>query len=109
MSTAADLTQYGSPDMGFVKDRISKSSSTDNTKNFNYFMLGNMRFVYATASRLAVIKFIASMNPSADVLALASAEFDISAIPEVRTFGKVFQHACDRPSTSALCPVSRVQ
>jgi len=85
MSTAADLTQYGSPDMGFVKDRISKSSSTDNTKNFNYFMLGNMRFVYATASRLAVIKFIASMNPSADVLALASAEFDISAIPEGST------------------------
>lgn len=43
-------------------------------------MLGNMRFVYATASRLLLMKFIASMNPSADVLALASAEFDVSEI-----------------------------
>ena len=34
----------------------------------------------ATAGRLAVVKFLAAMNPSADVLALASIEIDISSL-----------------------------
>jgi ubiquinol-cytochrome c reductase iron-sulfur subunit len=48
-------------------------------------MLGGARLAYATAGRLAVIKFVGSMSASADVLALATAEFDLSAIDEGST------------------------
>ena len=41
--------------------------------------------LYASVARLAVIRFVASMNPAADVLALASAEFDVAKIPEGST------------------------
>merc|ERR1719231_158277 len=47
---------------------------------FNYMVLGGARFVYASATRLIAMKFIASMSASADVLALASTEVDLSAI-----------------------------
>jgi ubiquinol-cytochrome c reductase iron-sulfur subunit len=47
---------------------------------FSYFVLGGSRFLYATAARLVLVKFVGSMSASADVLALASAEFDLSAI-----------------------------
>lgn len=74
----------GSVDHGFEKDRINKSDE-QNTRAFTYFMLGGGRFIYASTARLALIKFVASMSASADVLALASAEFDISGIPEGST------------------------
>ncbi len=47
---------------------------------FTYFVLTGGRFVYASAIRLAVLKFILSMQASKDVLALASLEVDISKI-----------------------------
>lgn len=47
-------------------------------RTFNYAMLGGARFMGASAARLAVVKFLASMNPAADVLALASLEVDIT-------------------------------
>jgi ubiquinol-cytochrome c reductase iron-sulfur subunit len=71
--------------MGFVKDRVKKTAGEENTKEFTYFLLGNARFIYASAARLALIKFVASMSASADVLALASAEFDIGGINEGST------------------------
>ncbi|KIZ03243.1 ubiquinol-cytochrome c reductase iron-sulfur subunit [Monoraphidium neglectum] len=40
------------------------------------------RFFYATAARLLALKFILSMTASADVLAMASLEVDISGIAE---------------------------
>lgn len=49
---------------------------------FTYAVLGGARFVYASATRLIAMKFIASMSASADVLALASTEVDIGAIDE---------------------------
>lgn len=48
-------------------------------------MLGGARFVYASAARLALVKLVATMSASADVLALASAEFDIESIAEGTT------------------------
>ena len=47
---------------------------------FTYFMLGGGRFVYASVARLAVLKFVSSMSASADVLALANVEFDVSKV-----------------------------
>merc|ERR1712195_88732 len=49
---------------------------------FTYVVLGGARFIYASAARLVSIKFIATMSASADVLALASTEVDISNIQE---------------------------
>lgn len=47
---------FGSTDGGFEKDRISKTSGEGNSRDFTYFLLGGARFVYASASRLALIK-----------------------------------------------------
>jgi ubiquinol-cytochrome c reductase iron-sulfur subunit len=47
-------------------------------RTFNYTMIGGARFLGASAGRLLVVKFLAAMNPAADVLALASLEVDIS-------------------------------
>lgn len=77
--TAAS-TNIGSYDGGFEKDRIVKSAGEGNTRDFTYFLLGGARFIYASAARLALIKFVSSMSASADVLALASAEFDTDPI-----------------------------
>ena len=54
----------------------------DNPANrtFNYTMLGGARFIGASAARLLAVKFLANMNPAADVLALASLEVDISSL-----------------------------
>lgn len=40
-------------------------------REFTYLVLGGTRFMYASAIRLAVMKFVATMSASADVLALA--------------------------------------
>jgi ubiquinol-cytochrome c reductase iron-sulfur subunit len=49
-------------------------------RTFNYTMLGGSRFLGASAARLLAVKFLAAMNPAADVLALASLEVDISKL-----------------------------
>lgn len=85
-TSAAVTANYDSPDHGFEEYRIKRTGAGDPTRReFTYFMLGGGRLVYASVARLAVIRFVASMNPAADVLALASAEFDVSAIPEGST------------------------
>mmetsp|Transcript_553 Transcript_553/g.722 ORF Transcript_553/g.722 Transcript_553/m.722 type:complete len:228 (-) Transcript_553:222-905(-) len=66
----------------FEKDRIAKG---ENKREFTYFMLGCSRFIYASAARLAAIKFISSMSASADVLALASVEVDLSPVEMGKT------------------------
>ncbi|KAI9913680.1 hypothetical protein PsorP6_005179 [Peronosclerospora sorghi] len=48
-------------------------------------MLGGARGAYATAARFAVVRFVGSMSASADVLALATTEFDLSSISEGST------------------------
>ena len=41
-------------------------------RTFNYTMIGGARFLGASAARLLVVKFLAAMNPAADVMALAN-------------------------------------
>ncbi|KAI9919681.1 hypothetical protein PsorP6_017513 [Peronosclerospora sorghi] len=45
-------------------------------------MLGGACVAYATAARLAVVRFVGSMSASADVLALATDELDLSSSSE---------------------------
>ncbi|KAL2643078.1 hypothetical protein R1flu_010665 [Riccia fluitans] len=47
---------------------------------FTYFILTGGRFIYASALRLLLLKFILSMSASRDVLAMASLEVDLSSI-----------------------------
>jgi ubiquinol-cytochrome c reductase iron-sulfur subunit len=47
---------------------------------FTYFVLTGGRFIYASALRLAVLKFILSMTATKDVLAMAALEVDLSKI-----------------------------
>lgn len=78
---AAPSLNFGSPDGLFEKDRIQKVPGQSSDRDFSYFVLGGGRIAYASAARLALIKVVATMSASADVLALASAEFDVSALP----------------------------
>ena len=47
---------------------------------FTYFVMTGGRMIYASALRLAVLKFLLSMSATADVLALASLEVDLSKV-----------------------------
>jgi len=54
--------------------------SDPGNRTFNYALLGGARFIAASSARLAVVKILASLNPAADVLALANLEVDISKL-----------------------------
>ena len=47
---------------------------------FTYLVLGGGRFLYASAARLAVIKFVSTMSAAADTLALASLEVELGKV-----------------------------
>lgn len=73
------LHELGSVDHGYTSDRIDKVAEPER-RAFTYLMLSGVRFAYASTARVLVVKFVSSMSATADVLALASAEFDISEI-----------------------------
>lgn len=83
LSTTA-TENYGSPDTLFEDSRL-QGSDGQTKRAFTYFVLGSARFLYASAARVAIIKTIATMSASADVLALANLEVDLSAIEEGNT------------------------
>lgn len=74
-------TEFDSHDHNYDDVKVNDPSK----RAFSYFVLGGSRFLYATAARLVLVKFVGSMSASADVLALASAEFELNAIPEATT------------------------
>ena len=74
-STAKD--HGGTYDTIYDDVQIEKGESR---RAFTYLTLGGARFLYATGARLAAMKFVASWSASADVLALAAMEIDISKI-----------------------------
>lgn len=61
-------------------DRFAPGSPSK--KAFTYFVLTGGRFIYASAIRLLVLRFILSMTATADVLALASVEVELGQIAE---------------------------
>jgi len=77
--TAESGDILGSVDKGFKKDRVDKVANPD-YREYTYLLLGGGDFIYASAVRLGVIQFVSSMSASRDVLAMASAEFNISEI-----------------------------
>lgn len=84
ITTAPALHELGSVDHGYEEDRIDKVAEPER-RAFTYLMLSTVRFAYASTARLLVIKFVATMSASAEVLALAFSEFDLSEIPLGKT------------------------
>ena len=80
-SPSSDLDSLGSVDHSFETDRVDRLADPEK-RAFTYFLLGGARFAYASAARVILIKFVSSMSASADVLALASAEFELGEIPQ---------------------------
>ncbi|KAL7754319.1 ubiquinol--cytochrome-c reductase catalytic subunit rip1 [Sorochytrium milnesiophthora] len=59
-----------------------KQSQPDSDRNFSYFMIGSTGFLTAVAAKNSVHDFLTTLSASADVLALAKVEVDLSAIPD---------------------------
>ena len=83
---ARTVDTLGSIDAYWTKDRIQKTTSNSaENRGFTYLVMGANKFIYASAVRIGAIKFIATMSASKDVLALASAEFDVGAVEAGQT------------------------
>jgi ubiquinol-cytochrome c reductase iron-sulfur subunit len=74
----------GSVDHAYDEDRVDKVAEPER-RAFTYLMLSSVRFAYASFARLLVVKFVASMSASAEVLALAFSEFDLSSVEMGKT------------------------
>ena len=83
-STTPSLHELGSVDHGYESDRVDKVAEPDR-RAFTYLLLSGARFAYASTARVLLIRFVSSMSASADVLAMASAEFDLNAVQEGQT------------------------
>lgn len=78
---------------------------------------GGARFLYASAGRLAAMKFVSTMSASADVLALAALEVDTAKIDEGTTMtvkwrGKpvfIRHRNADEISSATECDVSTLR
>ncbi len=65
----------------FSKYKKEKTSG-EASRNFAYMMIGTTGLMTAAGAQATITDFLANMSASADVLALAKAEVDMSAIPE---------------------------
>ena len=72
-------TPNSEPNYAQENHRVDKIGDPDK-RAFTYFVLTGGRMIYASAIRLVVLKFLMSMSATADVLALASLEVDLSKI-----------------------------
>ncbi|KAJ1965628.1 ubiquinol--cytochrome-c reductase catalytic subunit rip1 [Dipsacomyces acuminosporus] len=63
----------------------TKERSNDSSRAFTYFMLGASGAVLTSAAQSSVHGFLTNMAASADVLAMAKTEVDLSTIPVGKT------------------------
>jgi len=80
---------YNSPDTLFDDNQVHNAADPNaedqadpTNRAFTYLVQGGAAFCYASVARATVMKFVAFLSASADVLALASMEVDISNIQE---------------------------
>jgi ubiquinol-cytochrome c reductase iron-sulfur subunit len=74
-----DSSQY---DTSFDKYQRDTTQGDATGRNQAYFVLGGARLLYASMARLTLIKVVASMSASADVLAMSQLEIPLAGIPE---------------------------
>uniref|UniRef100_A0A7S2PF07 Cytochrome b-c1 complex subunit Rieske, mitochondrial n=1 Tax=Leptocylindrus danicus TaxID=163516 RepID=A0A7S2PF07_9STRA len=84
LSTSPALHELGSVDHGYDDDRVDRVAEPER-RAFTYLLASGARFAYASTARVLLIRFVGSMSASADVLALASAEFDLNDVKEGQT------------------------
>jgi ubiquinol-cytochrome c reductase iron-sulfur subunit len=60
------------------------TSPHNNARTFQYFVVGAFGALTAVAGKATVTDFLATMSASADVLAMAKVEIDLSKIPEAK-------------------------
>lgn len=70
---------YSSVD-DFYNENQLPAGDPHGKRAFTYLVLGGGRFLYASAARLAVIKFVSTMSAAADTLALASLEVELGKV-----------------------------
>lgn len=81
MLPTAHAINNPTPNIEYDSSNHERFTPGDPSKRaFTYFVLTGGRFVYASAIRLAVLKFILSMTATKDVLAMASLEVDLANI-----------------------------
>eukprot|EP00013_Stygamoeba_regulata_P030378 CAMPEP_0177650234 /NCGR_PEP_ID=MMETSP0447-20121125/11828_1 /TAXON_ID=0 /ORGANISM="Stygamoeba regulata, Strain BSH-02190019" /LENGTH=236 /DNA_ID=CAMNT_0019153079 /DNA_START=51 /DNA_END=761 /DNA_ORIENTATION=- len=73
------------PKLESYKDATTDGSTAESRKAFSYAVVGGLGATYAISGKSLVLEFIHSMNPAADVLAMANVEVDLSTIPEGTT------------------------
>jgi len=78
-----EIHELGSIDNAHCTERTSAIAEPER-RAFTYFALSGVRFAYASMARLMVLKAVSSISPSAEVLALAFSEFDLTDLE----FGK---------------------
>ncbi|RKP10660.1 Rieske [2Fe-2S] iron-sulfur domain-containing protein [Thamnocephalis sphaerospora] len=77
-ATSANSNSTDIPDFSEYR----KDSTPDTSRAFAYMMVGTTGVLSAVAAKSTVHDFLSNMSASADVLALAKVEVDLSAIPE---------------------------
>jgi ubiquinol-cytochrome c reductase iron-sulfur subunit len=65
-----------------VPDFSAYRTNPDSNRALSYFMVGSLGIISASAAKSSVSEFLQSMAASADILALAKVEVDLSTIPE---------------------------
>jgi ubiquinol-cytochrome c reductase iron-sulfur subunit len=89
LCAASSSSSYSSPFNGHSKgtqipdfSKYKVGSNEESKKLFSYFTVGALGAVSAAGAKSTVQEFLVNMSASADVLALAKVEVDLSSIPE---------------------------
>ncbi|PPR00018.1 hypothetical protein CVT24_009025 [Panaeolus cyanescens] len=75
-------TSVARKDAPEVPDFSAYRTNPDSNRALSYFMVGSLGVISASAAKSSVSEFLQSMAASADVLALAKVEVDLTTIPE---------------------------
>eukprot|EP01097_Dermamoeba_algensis_P001469 TRINITY_DN1550_c0_g1_i2.p1 TRINITY_DN1550_c0_g1~~TRINITY_DN1550_c0_g1_i2.p1 ORF type:complete len:241 (-),score=60.39 TRINITY_DN1550_c0_g1_i2:49-771(-) len=83
-SESSESGNYGAISEVPSFDAYRREPTTDGEANrlFTYFVIGSSVATFSPLVKSTVANFLDSMNPSADVMAVSSAEVDLSAIAE---------------------------
>lgn len=75
-------TSVARKDANQVPDYSAYRTNPESNRALSYFMVGGLGVISASAAKSSVSEFLQSMAASADVLALAKVEVDLTTIPE---------------------------
>jgi len=81
-----ELHEVSVPDWSHYKRESESGANGEAGRNaVNYLVIGGVAAGYAAEAKTAVVGLLDSMNPAADVRAMANIEVNLSAVPEGST------------------------